>query len=109
MTYTINYLEKRFARLSSLPLCDFIVFDYLNFPFKEDKELVAVSGAPLLSQKQKDGATKEWQEPPHWKQFLQQHGIPFPKKTKKLETVLRRAARYVLKVAKCNLGKVHLE
>ena len=35
---------------------------------------------------------------------------PLPKENiKKLETVLRRAARYVLKVAKCNLGKVHLE
>lgn len=39
---TIDYLEKWFARLSSLPLCDFIVFDYLNFPFKEDKELAVV-------------------------------------------------------------------
>ena len=27
-----NYLEKRFASLSSPPLSDFTVFDYRNFP-----------------------------------------------------------------------------
>ena len=71
MTDTINYLEKRFASLSSPPLSDFTVFDYRNFPVQrgerssygnEEVQWLVDYFAPLLSQEEKDGAVKEWQE-----------------------------------------------
>lgn len=71
LTDTINYLEKRFASLSSPPLSDFTVFDYRNFPVQrgerasygnEEVQRLVDYFAPLLSQEEKDGAVKEWQE-----------------------------------------------
>ena len=37
-TDTINYLEKRFASLSSPPLSDFTVSDYRNFPVQRGEK-----------------------------------------------------------------------
>ena len=70
-TDIINYLEKRFASLSSPPLSDFTVFDYRNFPVQrgeiaaygnEEVQRLVDYFAPLLYQEEKDGAVKEWQE-----------------------------------------------
>ena len=71
LTDTINYVVKRFASLSSPPLSDFTVFDCRNFPVQrgeragygnEEVQRLVDCFAPLLSQDEKDGAVKEWQE-----------------------------------------------
>ena len=66
-TNTVNYLEKRFSSLRSLTLSDFTVFDHRNLPVQRG-ERAAYGNAEVkrlvdhLSQEERDGAVKEWQE-----------------------------------------------